>query len=350
MQYATLIIEFVIMHQILRKSTPETQPVLSDVPTPMSEDDRKYVQLRIRKALGTFARPVIEDTDTSSVPKDVRAYLNGPPEALLEVSQALAKRLQEKQPTVSPGGIFVAASASLDGARALLIAKLEHEQGVRAHPKRLEDGSTTFDIELLTDLLFTTGSKVFKVALFTSPDKPEEALTGVVADRQMSGSSVAQFFLVDFLGCKLAEKADLLTERFHNQAQSWINAVKDAEKKGRYEVALLGELQSNRTVLSVGRFAGDHLDVDDRDDFAAAMTGASVPSGRPFQKDVSLIKSRISRLKLETAAGVTVLAPAASIDDGIVSIENNADETATVVVRDRVTKFSGHGALSKAGQ
>jgi hypothetical protein len=350
MQYAGLAIKSVVMHQIVRKSSAsDASPVLSDVAAPLDDANRAFIQEQIRKTLGSYARPIVEDEGTSPVPEVVRGYLANPETDPLVLSQELAKRLQDVQHTMSPGGIFVVAEASLDGMRAMLIAKLEHEQGVRASPTQLADGHTTFGIELLKDLLFTTGSKVFKVALFVAEKSSQNALSGVVVDRQMAGSSVAHFFLSTFLGCKFAERADLLTQRFHDGAQSWINGIKDPEKRGRYEVALLSELQSNHAVLSVNRFAQGHLDVEDRDDFVHGMQGTAVPL-RDFDKDVALIKSKISRLKLETEAGITVLAPPESVEDGTVLIEANADETTTVTVRDRVTKMSGHSAQSKTSR
>lgn len=202
----------------------------------------------------------------------------------------MANLLQAVQHSISPGGIFLYGAGTLDGLPALIIAKLEHEQGVRARQTILPGGETVFDVKLLRDLLFTTGSKVYKVALFSDADVNDANVKGVVVDKQAVGSSVASYYLSQFLGCKLAERPDVLTERFHDAAQSWINDVPEPEKRGRYEVALLSELQSNRSTVSVDRFASNHLDLLDRDDFRNNMH-ASVPL-REFDKDVTLIASK----------------------------------------------------------
>lgn len=327
------------MHEIIRGISKGIDPQLSDVPTKMSEADRIFIQERIRKTLSMDARPITEEIDLSIVPALVRNYLQTNNANIVTVSQTLAKRLQETQHAISPSGIFLFADAMLDKNPALLIAKLEHEEGVRVSPTKLPTGELTFGVELLTNLLFTTGSRVFKVALFVGEEVQDDKLNGVLVDRQMAGLSVAQFFLTSFLGCRLAERADLLTERFYTGAQSYISSISDAEKKGRYEVALLSELQSQKGTLSVMDFAAEHLDLEDRDAFTTSLQGSSVPS-RTFNKDSSLIKSKILKIKIVTEAGVTILAPPETIDSGIVSIEGTTNnDSAIITIRDRLTVF-----------
>lgn len=338
MQYATLTIRTVIMHQIMPGAARGVGPQLSDIPTDMPEADRAFIQERIRKALPKDARPITEDVGLSHVPDLIRTHLQLSDSDAISISQDLAKQLQAAQHPVSPGGIFVFADATLDQKPALLLAKLEHHEGVRATPTILDDGHVTFGIELLKDLLFTTGSKVFKVALFVVDDISDGRLNGVLVDRQMAGSSVAVFFLTTFLGCRLAEKADLLTERFYSGTQSYISSIPDPEKQARYEVALLGELQSQKPNLSVLDFASNHLDVEDRDAFTHSLQGSGVPQ-RTFDKNIGLIKARIAKVKLNTEQGVTVLAPREAIDNGTVTVNGQVNEQAIITVRDRLTAF-----------
>jgi len=339
MKYAALVINRIIMHEIVRGGPKGADQQLSDVPTDVSETDRVFIQERIRKALPKDARPITEESELSPVSLSIRTYLQSSDSDGVAVSRTLAKCLQESQPAVSPGGIFVFADATLDKKSALLIAKLEHQEGVRVSPTRLPSGQVTFGVELLKNLLFTTGSRVFKVALFVGEEIQDGRLNGILVDRQMAGSTVAQYFLTSFLGCRLAERSDLLTERFYTGAQSYINSISDTEKKGRYEVALLSELQSQKGTLSVLDFATEHLDIEDRDNFTHSLQGSAVPS-RTFDKDSGLIKGRISKIKLNTEAGVTVLAPPETIDSGVVSIQGSTkDDSAVITIRDRLIAF-----------
>lgn len=339
MKYAGLAIQRIIMHEILRGTAKGGKPQLSDVPTDMPEADRLFIQERIRSTLPKDARPIVEEPSSSVAPAQIRGYLQAGDPDIVAVSKVLVKCLQESQSPVSPGGIFVQADATLDGKPAVLIAKLEHQEGVRATPTTLKSGEITFGVQLLKDLLFTTNSRVYKVALFVGEEIDNALLHGVIVDRQMTGSSLAQYFLTTFLGCQLAERADLLTERFYNGTQSYINSIPDPEKKARYEVALLSEMQSQGETLSVLEFASHHLDVGDRDNFSQSLQGSGVPP-RTFAKDNNLVKTKIARVKLNTEAGVTVLAPPETLDNGVVSVEGGvSDDSAIITVRDRLSSF-----------
>lgn len=348
MKYADLTLDSVVLHEVLRRGGADVQPVLSDAPTPLTEADKAYIQLRVRKAIARAARPVVEEQGASKLPDLVRDYFSQQDPDIVSISQEMAALLQATQHHVSPGGIFLFGRSHLDGKPALILAKLEHEQGVRATQTRLGDGSNVFAVEFLRDLLFTSSSKVFKVAVFTLDGVGDESVEGIVVDRQAAGSSVAVYFLSEFLGCRFAERSDVITQRFHDLAQAWINNFPESEKRGRYEVALLSELQSNRTMLSTDAFASQYLDLDDRDGFTRDIQGGGVPP-REFAKNVALVAAKIKRLRLETEAGVMVLAPPSTISDGLVAIEDNDDDTSTVTVRDRVTRLDGQGRL-KSGQ
>jgi hypothetical protein len=358
MQYAALKIKTIVLHEVVKKSGGAGKPILSEVASHMDAGQTAYIQERIRAALGGHARPIVEDEGVSTVPNEIRQYLAAGKD-LLAVSGELVQALQVAQPGVSPGGIFVAAEVELGSDPGLLLAKLEHERGVRAEQTTLPDGRTTFTVQLLKDLLFTTGSRVFKVALFTKSglqtaevdgsgeedDSPVEVLSGVVVDQQVSGSTIAHFFLSAFLGCRFAEQSDILTERFYTSAGTWINALNDDEKKGRYQLALMGELQSNRPTLSVNKFAAENLSVEDRDEFVASMQGSSVPM-RTFDKDIELVRAKLSRLRIDTESGVMLLAPPESVSEGVVTIENHPGQLTTVTVRDKLTKLSGQGRVA----
>jgi len=107
MQYASLVINRIIMHEILRGVANNAQPQLSDVPAEMPDTDRVFIQERIRKTLSKDARPIVEEAEMSIAPEVVRAYLQAADPDIALASQKLAKCLQGAQSPVSPGGIFV---------------------------------------------------------------------------------------------------------------------------------------------------------------------------------------------------------------------------------------------------
>jgi hypothetical protein len=343
-EYGHLRIGTIVMHEIVNKALENETPVQSDVPAQMDDNQRLFIQERMRNTLGGSARPIVEDEAGAVLPPQVKKYLHDADADLVPLSKDLATLLQDVQPTASPAGLFLACACTMADSRALLIAKLEHQRGVRAPHTKLSNGNITFTIESINDLLFTSKSKIYKVALFVEPEI-DAGLTGTVVDRQMTGSSIAQYFMVDFLGCRLAERADLYTQRFFQGAQKFIDEVEDPQRKARYEVSLLSEMQRNTNTLSIDAFASDYLLDDDKDDFVAFMGDRSIPS-REFDKDTTLIKSHLMRVKVDFERGVTVLAPPDEMEDGTVSLTTNADDVSTITIRDKIAKLSGAGTLS----
>ncbi|WP_141580493.1 nucleoid-associated protein [Actinomadura sp. WMMA1423] len=343
MDLSTLRLRQVILHQVSQGKNTESAVSLSEVPTPLNDQNRPYFELRLRKALTRNARPVVEEPGAAEICSIIRNLLQGEGDLVAD-SQQMTKNLQKVQRSHSPTGILLTSEASINDAPALIIAKVEHEQGVRATTTTV-DGRTTFSVEFLRDLLFTSTTKVFKVAVFSSLDSRDGLLYGHVSDSQASGAKIARYFLDQYLGCKLVERSDVLTERFYEASVGWINRIDNAEKKAQYQVALLSEMQSNRSEISIDRFALDYLDSDDRDDFRNSLIQADVPP-RQLEKSIDLIKSHIQKVKIETQNDVLVLAPTSSLDDGTVTIEDHDNGESEVRVHDRVKKISGSGGFS----
>jgi len=345
MRYEQVSLVSLVLHEVVQKLPGHLEPVLSDTPSNLKPDQSLFIQSRIRGTLAGYARPVVEESGLSKAPDLVRSYFAGD-EDLVQVSRILAQHLQQCQPKISPSGIFIAAEATIEGSSALVLAKLEHERGVRANQTALPDGRKTFIVELLRDLLFTTGSKIFKVAVFPAPVPRASGISGWVVDNQSAGPHVAQYFMSTFLGCQLAEQSDVLTDRFHMGAQRWINGLANSEKKGRYEIALISELQSQQRFLSVDSFAKNHLDVADRDDFVAGLAGSGVAS-RPFEKDLRLVQPHLKNVRFDMDSGVVLIAPPSALEQGVVVVADNSDETSTITVTDRIQRLSSQGKSSK---
>lgn len=345
MSLSSLIVGEMVLHGVPGRGSLSTDVTLSDVPSVLNDGQRQYIQGRIRGALARQARPIVEEPG-HALPAAVRqVFLDS--SLLVPKSRDLALLLDQVQPAISPAGIIVVAQASLEGDRALVIAKLEHELGVRAHQTKLASGQLTYDVELINDLLFTEQSHVFKVAVFSIPTA-DEALHGFMVDNQAASHSVARFFLSGFLGCVLAERSDVLTETFQNASERWMNQVPDPSNRARYEIALISELQSNTPTLSATGFAAKHLDLIDRDSYEAFVIGQGVPQ-RTFDKDTTLITNRLNRIRLDTETGVTVIGAPSSYEDGTISLDSREGGEAVITVRDRLQQVSGRGRGQRLG-
>ncbi|MEV0382025.1 nucleoid-associated protein [Nonomuraea sp. NPDC050643] len=345
MHLASLRLRELILHQIASgRGNSDQPPLLSEAPTPLGDLDRIWLEDRLKRSLRR-ARPVEEDPELQGVRAIIRDNLEGHQSALVKNSQELARKLQATQQKMSPAGILLVANAELRSSTSLIIAKVELEEGIRAREDTTEKGEATLAVEYLRDLLFTSAARVYKVGIFPQSDIHGGLLRGYVADTQSRGTVVAHYFLETYLGCKFVERSELLTERFSDAAQTWINRIDDSEKKLRYQVALISELQSNKQSLSVGQFAYDHLDVDDRDEFKSEMQKSNVPA-RQFEKSLDLVKGKIKKVKIETQSDVWVVASPEAMHNGTVSIETTPEGQSEVRVLDRVKRVSGTGPFS----
>lgn len=172
-----------------------------------------------------------------------------------------------------------------------------------------------------------------------------ERVEGAVVDPQSTGLSVAHYFRVAFLGCDYTLRPEVLTERFHDAAQSFIDAVRSPETRARYQVALMSEMLSHKPELSVTQFARDHFDADDQDAFVAWAEQRSVPANASVPKDLALVRSRLKRVQIDFKHGAMVLAPPAELEDGGHVTVEDVDGVAHVSITDQVTNIAGRGSI-----
>lgn len=349
MDFGTFTIKTSIMHHVPRKARqgdPSSLVTLSEAVITLTTLDAAYLERRIKTTLGGYARPVIEDSSLGSPTPTLAKELIGGAESLVAHSQVIANTLHQSQPWMSPEGLLLVCQGSLSGANCVLIAKVEHEEGVRVEQTRNADNKLTYKAEYLRDLIFGEGTEVFKVGIF-SQVADDGRLTGYVVDDQQGRHGVAGFFLNDVLGCQFLERPDVNTQTFFKTAEKWIASLNDPEKSARYEVALIAELQSTKVNLNVGSFARNHLDPEDRDSFIVEAAKAGV-SASPIYKDVTLVLSQIKRVKVQTLRNASVFAPPEMLDDGSFSIvTNELTKISEIVIRDEVKSISGASGTPK---
>jgi hypothetical protein len=204
------------------------------------------------------------------------------------------------------------------------VLKLEREQGLRFRIE-IVDGHTVVDLEHLRDLTLTDKTKVFKTSLFTSTAEGEpkaESLVGQVSDDQRGSEAragVANFFLGLFLGCRLRDSPEKATLAFVQGVDAFVNNdVVNAERRGRYQVALLATMQDNTSEVRPRTFADTHIDNSDRPALYERLREAGVDPDSPFPKDISLVKVRGFKM---------------TFDSGMVLVGSNSDLQERVHIR-----------------
>jgi hypothetical protein len=292
----------------------------------------------------------VEDKESDSPsPGIIRGLLSSAGDLVAD-STALARGLHERQKWVSPVGLVMVISGQLDGESCVIIAKMEHEEGMRVQRTSTADGKRTYKAEYLRDLILGEGTQVFKVGVFKeSGAESGKELAGEVVDVQQARGAVAAYF-VEFLGCMFTQRPDVLTETFFKETQRFISraAKGDSEKTAEYEIALLSEMQSGSRWLAAEAFAQLHLRAEDRDSYLAQISSCGLPS-KGFPKDIELVRSSIKRLKVQTFRGATVLVPPEMYEDGSLTVERYDDERSTVTLIDRITGMSGASGPKLSG-
>lgn len=338
----------VVLHSVPRvgvsaKATAE--PRLSDVVADLDATKRVFLEEKLKEALRSKARPIVEDAGIGAkAAQTIRDYLRATPSDrdLVATSKELATSLYLEQPGISPAGMVLVADMEWVGSDTLLLAKLDHEVGMRAFVTD-EKGQTRVTIEYLDDLFVTEKTAVFKIGVFAKADMKGDLLAGQVVDAQVSGQGVAGYFL-HVLGCQFSQRPQELTELFARAANDVINSdvVQDPEKRARYTVALMSTLQAQISEIDVKKFAREHLDVEDRDAFLAQMTERGV-SQTPFKRDPELIQGRLKRVQIETNNDVFILAPPERVEDGtIIVLPGENGELDKVSVTGDVKSVTNH--------
>jgi hypothetical protein len=324
-----------IVHRIPQKLAgggDSEKPTLSDVAGPQQNDVRAFFNRRIRTELRLRGHDIERDSEVPcAVPGAIERMLDDP-DVLAPESRDVAQHLFAVQNANNSPGILVVGSGVSQGRPSVAILKLEHERGIRAEETR-ENGQLSFLIHVHDDLMLTDKTVLFKAAAFAR--KKDGSLVGIAADLQGQGG-IAHFFLSKFLGCRLTQLPSVLTERFLEASEAWINSVPDPERLARYEIALVAHLQSSDQAVSPDRFARSSLNVDDHQPYKEAIVARGVP-WVPFTKDTSAIANRLKRVAYNFQSGIKLIATPEVMDERV-SIEQVSERRSRVTFEDELRK------------
>lgn len=350
--FGTLTVSEVILHRVPRGRRDETLPDEIDYSEALIELgtlDRNFIELRLRETLGGMARPVIEDmASDSTAPKLIRGLLAEAGDIVAN-SRDLARSLHRNQKWMSSVGLVMVLRGTVDEEACLIVAKMEHEEGMRVQATTVS-GKRTYKAEYLKDLILGQGTKVFKVGVFAASGAIDpDTLRGYVVDVQQGGGGVAEYF-VEFLGCQFTQRSDVQTETFFKSTQSFISRSTkgDPEATAEYEIALLSEMQNQSRHISPEQFAQRHLRPEHRDEYISRIQSAGLPA-KGFTKDTRLVSSSIRRVKFQTGRGATILVPPPMYEDGSVSVQGgDGTEPSQITITDKISSISGASGPKRA--
>lgn len=290
--------------------------ILSDIPTVFDKELVRFFHDRISSTIGSTGafeiefNPALTDNKTQLAVKkyfDIGSASSFPlnEDDVIQITQDIAKTLHEVQTARNPGGILLFIPCHNREKHGLAILKVEREEGVRIQQDITAQGKTTFNAQHIKDLMLTSKTKLFKIVLFY---KSDENIIGFVCDQQqgvIGNREVANFFLTDFLGCKLKEEPHVSTRKFFEATTEYINsdALTDSEKLD-VRTHLISELTNNVYLINVSSFADRAMPAGKKQGFMDAMLKKEIPT--TFAKDIVLISDKIKKVKYELECGIKI--------------------------------------------
>jgi len=328
----------VIVHRIPAAGTGAA-PRFSDVPAPPSGPVTAYFEQRVSGVMGDQGVEIEPDDGAESATRDAVLAVLRDPAALAEQSRIIGQRLFDAQDKRNPEGIAVIGVGNIDELPAVPVLKLEHERGVTAEERQLENGQLMFELVVHDDLMLTERTVLFKCAVLAPASSIEWSLEGVAADLQVRG--LADFFLTKFLGCRLVQQPNVVAENFLTASEAWIASLTDAEKKTRYEIQLLAHLNSTLPTINPRGFAQSAMPAAEQDEYLNFLSQQGVPR-QQFRKDLDRIRGRIKRVAYEYASGIKLVARPEAMEEHV-TVEEREGRTTRTIIEDNLTKTHGAG-------
>lgn len=335
LELGTFFVNQVIIHSIPkvnRANKDEHEPVLSDVPSPLTDDLKLYMRERIKRSvekqhfIAVYDPPTDRGDDeegprlASPVPKLVIEFFETEGENLVEMSQQMARHLYDLQAGSSSQGMLVVADGVIgtgkDAGRVLSVLKLEMDNALTITPATDKNGRSTFEVEV-HDITLKKEARVFKAALFERPTSLSD-LRAYVSDNQRDsgdfGDEVAKFFISTFLGCRLRDTAERATKNMLGIIEGFAAKVADQEAAANIVLAAMVELNSSSDLFDPRAFAQQAMPAPLRDEFLATIA-AEDGSVASITKDTALIGDRLKNVIYEFSDGLRVIGPRDAIRD-----------------------------------
>lgn len=343
MNLETFTVDAVMVHDVPRGNDEDEDLTLTDEPIELDDDLRRYFRRKIVASLHERGVEVVADHNEDEAVRAAIARLIADSSVLPETSRVIAERLDQVQTGRNPAGLLAVITGTVDGKRCASVLKLEREQGLRFRIEVI-GGRHIVDLEFLRDLTLTDKTKVFKTSLLVAGRGRlgPGTITGRVSDDQRGADTtagVATFFLGTFLGCRLKDSPEKTTLEFVQAADGFINEhVQSAERRGRYQVALLATMQDQTPEIRPRSFAQAHLEASDRPPFLDRVREAGLDPERPFPKDTSLV--RVSGFRMTFESGMVLVGSQTDLRE---RVDIRPDDAAMpgVDINDTIKKLRG---------
>lgn len=341
-QFNNFSIQRLIAHEIITRKgggADSESPTYSNQMTPLPAQARQSLEKRVLTALLTD-RSCLEmelvDSGPESLITQIIACLDSEEDFILP-SQGIAELLWKAQrsPRI-PGGVVIISSGvtGAEGKKFLCVIKAEKDTGFT---KRMTNGN--IDLDFVNDLLLTNSKQLLKVAIFIRENNGNE-FSIFAADallRMQDGRINTEYFVRDFLGCKVSNTAKVQTKRFFDAT---LNAITDLSlsEPEKYEIteALYSYMKSNEVIISPNDFAERYIPVmESREEFKSKFE--EIDPDEPINKENTLVMTRLNKNLLVFDNKVKISGPSDNFHAVKIMNGNDDDDFVTVRIYGKLT-------------
>ena len=332
----TIEIESAIVHDIPKRKKDDfsISPIYSEQVSELSNSLKDFFKENIIKALGRDRAFKIcyNKKSLSPVNKCINSIFEDENNFIFQ-SKELATHLFNIQKGNNSSGILFILNCILSKHKICIIMKLERDDGARL---TLNPITKSFNIVEVQDLMLTSKTKIFKIALLLNRGNYNLDFDGIIMDNQINAivrKELSSFFIDDFLGCIPYQDPKVTTQSFYNHTSSFIKfSIQDKVKQAKYIQDLNSYLQRNQQLINPKEFADEYLTTAfERDEYKAYLETKDF-GYNTFPKDLSLIRTKIEKFMVSFVNGISILASEGSFDDNVKLEElANGEHQATII-------------------
>lgn len=307
----------------------------------LQNDATRTLHDRLQGSLGVRSNSIemeIVETFDGSVFDSILKSFKGDETVFIAESKRICRKLANSQQKKNiPGGTLIAMQGTTDSNRypIYILIKAEEQNGFT----KILDERNDVDLQYVDNLLLTPAQKLYKIAsyIYVNFDDPEsDPIFEVrVFDNNMTSTetrTAATYFYETFLGCTFLLSDRKLNEIFYTQSKLFIQHLPvEEEEKIDYHNALAVYMTDRAPTISSSEFASRHLPTTSIDEFTNHLSNSGFPLQR-VPKNLSLLKNRIKKRKLNFSNDVRITAPAERFDE-LIRIQSTDTINNTTIIQ-----------------
>lgn len=312
-------VERVIIHDVPRGQTP----VLSDFESETNQEIRNFIQERLRESIHSGGLAVrLESDHEGDAPECLLEYFTDPAALFVVASQRLAQALSSAESHVhaSEGLLAVVGTRYMDQV-GIAVVKLQREKALHLRDDERPDGLRAITVEMLSDLVFTADTEVYKVGHFIQNGETKESIYGDVADMQAikaSKKGSAEYWIGDFLGCRYYDDPPVQTKNVFGALIDFVQTeVQDTDSKMDYIIGGQATMRSNQESFRPIDIAEQYFHGEDRQRFVDFLREKGIDPAKVVQKDTTLISNDIKQLTLKLSTSIEVSGSPEAMDNHV---------------------------------